>query len=365
MAMGAVEGVRRARAASLRARRKKLHRDLTLVLHVPGRTLSLYDVFWDLGVNDFALEIMFSQGILPGAGRSLDDVRAQLVEYIREHGSYEAFVQELLDSISEVYKEHLRMGHRRAMPSLINRGQKLLPSPESIGVEEAEGSQSDLPQGFLLDMNLKERALSRANMGTYGLVHTHARSSDVDIDQLGRLDPLSLLGSLFQGTFASAAKGWFKMRQLRQLRKELDVALSTLFRFFDARAREDVRFLEPLYDLANRWSAEGGRISALAHDRPWKGKAWALSADILMEEALAMSEALELRAFRNTKETLESLRGYADRGDLPMAGYLVYLNHYAFFARLRSDYSHLIRDVEFATGRIQRELGALRAKQII
>ena len=366
MAMGAFSGARRVRAATLLKRRQRLHHDLTLVLHVPGRTVSIYDVFWDLGVSDFALEIMHSQGILPTPNTSLEDVRAQLVEHIQHNGSYEVFVQELLEAISEVYREHLRTGHRRAMPSLINRGQKLLPSAHMPVAQAAQSQQSDLPQGFLLDMSLRERAQARANMGTYGLIHAHARADEeVDVDQLGRLDPLALLGSLFQGTFSTVAKNWFQMRQLRHLRKELDDALSTLFRFFDARAKQDVRFLEPLYDLANRWAAEGGRISALMHDAPWKHKPWALSADILMEEALAMSQALELGAFRNTKETLESVRRHADRGDLPMAGYVVYLNHYAFFARLSSDYSHLIRDVEFATGRIQRELSVLRAKRII
>lgn len=349
-------------------RRERMRVALLEKFAVPGRYLSIYDLFWDLGVNDFALEIMASQSLLPSSPEEAVGVSQRIKSRVGEHGSYEAFVSDVLEAIEEFYREHQRAGHRRQLPTLTINDKKLLPAPE--GMKQASTAlvkvSDGLPDGYLLDVELQQRTHMREqrNFGSMGLV-VDVSGGQVDIDQLVKVSPGMLLKSLFDGQLKQQAMRWFEMSQLRVHRRELDRALAALFSFFDERARQDPAFLQPLYDLFHRWAAEADRIERLEAQRPWGNKPWALAADVLLEEARIMAHFLERHARKNADDAVNMVRQHAIKGDHAMAGYLIYLNHYAFFASISEDYSALIRDIEFATGKIQRELGVLRAKQLL
>lgn len=364
-------------------RRRELMREAILTeLALPGQLVSIYDLFWDLGVSDYALEIMASRGLLPEHPDQLPAVRASMREQIMDHGSYEAFVHDLISAIEEFYRDHQRAGHRRQLPTLRLEAVKLLPAPagasDAIPGDAAPGTSmvtwrdrqapSDaLPEGYLLDIGLEQRSQWRETraVGQLKVMSDASGQASVDIDHLLKLSPGALLQSMFQGRFRKEALRWFDLQRLRQLRRELDVALSGMFEFFDRQVRQDAQFFKPLYDLTLRWREEAERIERLEAERGWAKRSWALAADVLVEEARIMARYLERHARKNADEAIASLRQHAQRGDLAMAGYLVYINHYAFMAGCREDYSELVRAVEFATHKIQQEMGQLRVRGVI
>lgn len=383
LALG-VGGAGRVSYRKRKKRRRELMREAILTeLALPGQLVSIYDLFWDLGVSDYALEIMASRGLLPKHPEQLPSVRASMHEQIMDHGSYEAFVHDLIGAIEEFYRDHQRAGHRRQLPTLRLEAVKLLPAPAQAGAHDGAPSDAPsgsmvtwrdmqapsdaLPEGYLLDIGLEQRSQWRETraVGQLKVLSDSSGQASVDIDSLLKLSPGALLQSMFQGRFRKEALRWFDLQRLRQLRRELDAALERMFEFFDRQVRQDASFFKPLYDLTLRWAEEATRVTRLEDERGWAQRSWALAADVLVEEAKIMARYLERHARQNADEAIASLRQHAQRGDLAMAGYLVYINHYAFMAGCREDYSELVRAVEFATHKIQQEMGQLRVRGVI
>ena len=90
--------------------------------------LSLFDVFWDLGPNEFTLEMLAHRGLLLDEPEDLSVLLSDLPVRIAEHGGYKQFVDDLLVSIQE-YRE----SHRPAQANrfLASPERKLLPLPNS------------------------------------------------------------------------------------------------------------------------------------------------------------------------------------------------------------------------------------------
>jgi hypothetical protein len=354
-------------------RRERLRAVLMRKFPAPDRYVSVFDVFWDLGASDFALKIMAAQRLIP---RDPDDAEAvfdTILDRIEVHGSYSAFIDDVLEAIQEFYEEHRAAGHRRVLPTLEVRGRKLLPgattSTSLAPVAPApEVGDDGLPDGHLLDIALDERARSREDHapGEGALVHFgDAASREVDVDELLRVDLGQMLRSALRGDLWREAERWSQMRGLRDLRGQLDAALTALWRRFDTHARSVPGFTDPLYDLTRRWERETMRLERAESERSWADLPHELVGDLLFEEARILARLLARRARASTDDALGAIRAHASKGDTAMAGYLVYLNHHAFFVGQGDDHLPLVRDVDAAAGKIRAELRALQRQKVV
>ncbi|MEM1347347.1 MAG: hypothetical protein AAGI01_02240, partial [Myxococcota bacterium] len=96
-----------------KARRERMRAALLKKLPSAERYVSVFDVFWDLGVSSYALEIMAHQQLLPGRDADLDRVFRTIDDRIEAHGSYQGFVADVLEAIQEFYEDHRAAGDRR------------------------------------------------------------------------------------------------------------------------------------------------------------------------------------------------------------------------------------------------------------
>ena len=366
----------------VKRRRKRRKEELREVLlkkfPAPDRYLSIFDLFWDLGVSDFALVIMGHQDLLPRNPEDVDDIFRRLDDRIQAHGSYQAFVDDVLEAIQEFYEEHRRAGERRALPTLDLPAVKMLPLPDHSSPsaptppggtppEGASHEEDGLPDGYILDLNFEERTQARESRSTTAssaLIPVSTGQS-VDIDDLLRAGPLDILKGLMQGNFAQRLSRWVQLRQLRQLRAELDQKLVALFRYFDGLSKRDPDFFSPLYDLTRRWERELMRIERLERERPWSERPFAQSCDLLVEEAKIFARYLARHAKQNTDEAIASIGKAAVKGDEAMAGYLIYANRYAFFAGRGDNHARLVSEIEYAASRIQNELRNLQQQDML
>ena len=362
-----------------RRRKEELREALLKKFPAPDRYVSIFDIFWDLGVSDYALTIMSHQDLLPKQADDISDVFHRLDSRIHDHGSYEAFIAVVLEAIQEFYEEHRAAGDRRLLPTLETRTQKLLPVGQGeqptattgtmvaiSGARVKEEEVDGLPDGYLLDIELEERARVReSRMATNTSLVPVGSHGSVDIDDLLRAGPLDLLKGLLGGRFGERLNKWVQLRELRGLRGELDMQLEALYRYFERCAMETPDFFAPLYDLTRRWEREAIRIELMERHRPWAERADALACDLLVEEARILARYLARHAKKNTDEALGAIRDCATKGDAPMAGYLVYVNRFAFFAGRGDGHASIINEIEYATAKIQAELRALQEKHVI
>lgn len=334
-----------------------------------GVEVSIFDVFWDLGVNEYALEIMANQGFLI---RDLDDLGGAF-EYLRDavevQGSYSAFIRETLETIQEFYVAHKQAGNRRLLPAMEVRKTKTLELP---AVGSFPPGEENLPVHFtggfkpVIAQTFDERVDARSGTMMSPLLSTFSTDAlQIDVDDLVSVDPKRLLKGLFDGTVAHQVSRWAKMWNLRERRDALDRELTKLYQYYASLATVDPNFYGHLFDVARRWDLEVRRVEGLIDRQKWKGKPWAVCAEVLMSEALAVTRQLSWLSQNNVEQTVERIHDHARRGDTAMAGYLIYLNHHAFFAGRGDQYVELVRRVETATYRIQEELRTLQKKGVV
>lgn len=340
-----------------------------------GVEVSIFDVFWDLGVNEYALEIMGSQGFLV---RDLDDLGGafeNLRDAVEVQGSYSAFIRDTLETIQEFYIAHKQAGNRRLLPAMEVRPTKTLelPAITSTQANAAKQLTQDATDVHftgsfkpIVATTFDERVDARSGTMTAPLLSSFsAEALQVDVDDLVAIDPKRLLKGLFDGSIANQLARWTKMWNLRDRRDALDRELTRFYEYYANLATTDPRFYSHLYDVGRRWDLEVRRVQGLIDREAWKGKPWAVCAEVLMREALAVSRQLSWLAHNNVEQTVERIHDHARRGDTAMAGYLVYLNHPAFFAGRGDAYADLVRRVETATYRIQEELRELQKKGVV
>lgn len=363
---------------------------------IDGQMLGLFDVFWDLGVSDFALEIMGHQGLLPDDAAQVDRALTTLEALIREHGSYGEYIADSLEAIQEFYEEHRRAGNRRHLPTLEMRVQKLLPLPEPASPTAATGALVDYRSSALLERSLDERQQLRAQHwhappGSYmpganmpgapvpgapvpglwpmgGIPNTGPPGGPqavVDLDQIVNLDVNRVLEALFAGRFSDQVNRWWRTRRLRTLKNELDARLSALYGYYANLFGSMPALYDHLYDAQRRWQHEAARIGHLRQQAPWHARPWAPIADILVDEAHSLATRLATQAYQNVYSTIESIHSYARAGNTAMAGYLLYLNQHAFFAGRGPEYATYTRQIEYATHRVQEELYKLRREGML
>ena len=354
-------------------RRAQLKEDLRTRRPIGDQRLSIFDVFWDLGASDFALDLMAHNYLLPddGGDREIFAALSHLEDRVDQHGSYQEFVEDSLEAIQEFYEEHKRAGHRRRLPNLKAAARRVIPVPRRLETDEQlpdapGGSDEPPPDQAAPPSASKARKRRRLRRGTGQLGLQSERPHDeLDIDDLGDVNPLDILQSILDGGLGSQIEKWWKMRNLRQRRGELDDALERLYDFYADRASREHDFYTPLYDAHHRWRDEATRLRFTARRKPWSTEDYELAADVLFELAIDLSEQLARRAYNTTYQTVETIHDHARTGDKAMAGYLVYLNRHAFFAGRHPDYAELARRVEYATQRVREEIIELQDDGVV
>ena len=334
---------------------------------VGDQRLSIFDVFWDLGASDFALELMAHHHLLPHDSESeIFGAWSRLEDLIDQHGSYEGFLEDSLEAIQEFFEEHRRAGHRRRLPGLTGAARRIIPVPrrlesdDSSAIAERPAAAEAKPPSAA---GMRERRELRTGGRNLGL-QPELSHEEVDLDRLGKLEPLDVLKSVLDGNVGDRIEQWWKMRQLRQLRKELDEALEAFYQFYADTARRNPDFYEPLYDAHQRWRDEATRLRFTGRRRPWDGAPFELAADVLFELAVHLAERLARQAYHTTYYTIENIHRHARDDERAMAGYLVYLNRHAFFAGRHPGYADHARRIEYATHRVQEEVIQLRNEGI-
>jgi hypothetical protein len=351
---GGVAAMIRARRAHVRqaAMREAVRKPIPLGAEPP---VSLFDVFWDLGASDFALELMASQQLLLEEPEGLGEAARALREAVALGGSYKAFIEEQLETIQEYYREHRGAGDRRAIPALSIPAAKALPPMDAA---DAGAGSLRVPSGAVGSM-AADRNAWRTGAATGPL---HGSSGTIDVDQVLDVDLGRLLGSIFDGSIGRQAKRWFAMRSARTLRGELDRALEELYRTYATHLRPYPTHLTHLQDAAHRWEADATRIEMLLDSTPLSGRPWARCGETLLEEARSMAQALARQAADNVADVLGHIDALAAEENTAMAGYFVYVNRYPLFVgRMELAMPHLGK-IETALARLQRELGELERK---
>lgn len=341
-------------------KRRYLHALHAQTIRIDGKNISIFAVFWDLGVSDYALEIMAAQRILPQAIEDIPANLHQLEHLIQNYASYSEFLQDMLDAIQEFYDSHRDAGIRRNIPALKSTDRK------SIKIAAVGSSKALVPYHdprLFLDRDLDGRAAARS--GDIPLLAFGSDGDVIDLDQVGSVGPLDFLEGLFYGSFGTQLSRWFQMRELRSLKSKLDHELADIYFYFVTQSRENENFINYIYDISTRWKNEAERIEALALARPWKIKAWSTTADLLVDYSKNEANTLSSSARNNVKFTLDKIAHTAKLGNLSLAGYLVYLNHHAFFAGRAPAYGECVRRIESAAYYVQQEIKSLQSKKII
>lgn len=311
----------------------------------------IFDVFWDLGASEFALELMANQRFLPNSIQELPIAIDQINDAIREQGSYDTFIRENLEAIEEMYQEHRQAGNRRTLPLLEQRQHKTLELP-AVTTETQPGTDMVLAPGTSIIRPGERRAdaMPLLDLGGMGL--------EVDIDALTRVDPIAILKSVFFGDSDEVAR-WWNMRTLRALRDTLNADLRLLYEAYVFEATRNPDFYRHLYDVAERWDVEARRLEHMQSRNSFKERRFEVCSKALVAEATAVARKLSNQARVNVDQTIELIHSNARKGDMAMAGYLIFLNRHAFFAGRLTKISHLIQRIENTTYKMQSELRTL------
>ncbi len=366
-----------ATTVAVRQRQRRRHRvqlreDLAARRPVGNQRLSIFDVFWDLGASDFALEMMDHNGLIPKdvGDRQVVAAHSQLEDRIAQHGNYQDFVEDSLEAIQEFFDEHQHAGHRRRLPNLKAAARKVVPVTRRLETDDelpqAPGGDDTAPRRPSGPPSAsKARRRQKLRTGGHLGLRAGADRDEIDLDDIGDVGALDVLQSLFDGGLGIQLEKWWKMRNLRRLRDDLDDALASFYDFYADAARRNPDFYDPLYDAHHRWRDEATRLRWTARRRPWADRDYALAADVLFELAVELSNSLARRAYSTTYDTIETIHDHAAAGDRAMAGYLVYLNRHAFFAGRHPDYADRARKIEYATQRVREEVVRLRDEGIV
>ncbi len=346
-----------------------------------GYSLSLFDVFWDLGSSDYALEMMGTDRLLPESMHDLKLSYSVLEERINQHGSYQEYIEDTLASIETYYREHRLIGSRtQAGQTLQITSQKGLLPLQQTGTSPTHARQTSTAlthqprnhashQNMMMSFSLEDRQSLRHDTtslpGSLILSYDPNGQIDFDLDQITGLDVSGILTMLFGGVLTTGLQKWWKMRRLRNLKADLDKELIALYELFATQANRGPSFINTLYHGARQWELETNRLETLLHANPAAGRTWHLAASLLLKDACELARGLTEQAYSNTRRGLEAIKYHGSNDNKPMAGYLVYLNQHAFFAGRVPNYASYTNRVEAAAYHIQAELNKLHREGVI
>lgn len=359
IAIIALTGTGAAGVSVARSRRLALRAGLREAVRTPipcgqAGPVSLFDVFWDLGASDFAIEVMAARKLLLASCGDLAAMYVRLPDCIEEHGGYEPFIAASLEGIQEYYQDHRNAGDRRKIIGLAAPAGRALPAPK-----DADAVATALAVPYEVDRaadpgTVRERIASRRGETSKPLGGFATEA--MDLDELLTTDAGRIVGSLLDGSIGREVKRWFGFRSARKLRAELDKALCELHRLYAAEVRTDAQAIAHLYDTSRRWQADAMRVARDLEVGAYAKREFGACAVALFEEARDLANTLAESAKANVDETLAEIDQRANGGEVAQAGYLVYVNRYAFFVGHMDLCERWVTAVENASARLQAEL---------
>lgn len=348
-------------------RQKRLHGD---------RDLSIFDVFWDLGANEFALEFLRQEGMLLAEPNELASAHQALSEVIDEHESYSLYLQQTREVIRDFSEQHDSLSSREVVPVLQSSDAKRLPTARqnpdvasAVDVKalertrrgdsrEPEGPQDRL--GHLSTESVEVAAQFRRKNGS-----ETARAAGLapeDLDNITELSLGDILSGLLEGGLVKRLSRWWERRKLRDFKNELDSHFRALFGFYRRESQQTEDFHRPLYREADKWNREASRLRDLSRTFQKQRTGVETACFVLADDARQLAERVASTVRRQTDRVIREIDELGLHSDKPeMAGYLVYINRHALFVDKKSDpeYSRIVENVEKTLDRIQKEMRRL------
>lgn len=359
-------------AAVRRYRRDELSKALKRNRRHGERRVSVFDVFWDLGASDFALEMLRHNGLLPTDAEDVDRAHKRLDELIDSHESYNQFIDDSLEAIREFYEAQSGTGSRRQIPTLETRGRKLLSFDEggqtSSSIEASalvprsrkeRAAEAEERLGHFVDESVDAKARLREAYETPGIRvdgRPTAPGSVIDVDNVADFDPTELLTGIFEGRFTEKLQDWWERRRLHSLKSDLDRQFEDFYDYYVEQVERTPDFYDNLFQTADQWAEEAERIAEIRRGNPLAGEPTEMAADVLLELAEETADAISRRTEMETTQAIERIHAHARRGDFAMAGYLVYLNQHAFFAGRSPEYGQYVQRIENTAHRVKEEI---------
>jgi hypothetical protein len=321
---------------------------------------SVYDVFQDLGSDDFALEVMRHMRLIPDREEDLETVASNLSDAIGSFGGYTELISSLRETIEEMAEEREKGESRKSRLTLVapkqtesllpavNRPEGLPPTPEiqqlearinsaRRGVFTAEGSDDEPHLHATVDEALA--ALFGAGRSP------QAGSLQDGSGSIAAIVIGGVLGSLTAGgNFWDGVSRFVHKRRVKQMRSKLNEQLAGLSLDLFHAPQEIAQQVEHNLSLIiqhKRWTVERQRREISKYRKlPRKQRRPTDQALKL----LSIEEAREslAQAEREVRKLQTQITRHRRSGKHALAGFLIYVN--------RKDMLH---GVEFFDARIR------------
>ncbi len=379
--------------------RERLEKVLTQQHTIHLQPLSFYDVFWDLGATEKAIQFMFENNTLPTAPRKKHRAVRQLSLLITQHGSYTRFIEKSLIDIEqnpfinqtsmEPDKVYLLSGIEQAFRRQKNRQRRrrnIAPrTPHAKAAEARYLKNIARPvvrpvkpitknENYLLDHPLKDRQRFRTTrkpgpdvLTLPKYIFTDESPDITDITQFDGLDTDAILTLLFTGTLSTDLQQWKLSSRLQYLKSELDELFFGFYQYYgmyrDLSHRLVVNdIFRDLRSIDRAWTIQADQMITRLQERTWRWQPWANCANILTTLARENMFELANHAERNADAPFKAM-GELDFHGLPtLAGYVLYINRRQIYTQ-KIDYSVMEDEVESIIYFIQTELRKVLQKQ--
>lgn len=298
-----------------RKRRQLMQAAVRARIPCGGAPVSAFEVFWDLGASDYALEIMGQSELLLTSGERLPWLYERLPQRIAEFGSYDSFLDTNLEAIEHFYLEH----KQRQRP---------------------------------LELVSSERRLMLVSANPGPLVGED--SDAVDLDDLDG-NPMGIVAGLLKGDVGGLVS-WMTQSNARKLRDDLDRALAELYRLYATSSRGQPGRASPLEASAAAWDAEAMRLRRMRAERSWADEDWAPCADVLVDEAIELAADLASKSRENVGHVLGRIDQLGGGRNPARAGHLVYLNRDVLLPDRSGAVAAALADIEQASRALRHEL---------
>jgi predicted transcriptional regulator len=306
---------------------------------------SVYDVYRDLGSDEFAIEVMDHLHVIPEKEEDLEAAAVNLGDAISSFGGYETMIGSLRETIEEMADEQGR-GVRREigvrltlntpykvdslLPS-VDRPRSLPPGEEIKQLEaRTASSRAAQPTGEARDgASGLHATVDEALAQLFGSRSPHAGALQDGSGGLAAIVIGGVLGSLTTGgNFWDGVSRFVHRRRVKQMRSKLNDQLSGLSLDHFHAAHDVARQVEQNLALVTqnkRWELERRRRELKKYRAIPRRKR---STAQLALKQLALEEAREVmvQTERDVKKLKAQITRHRRSGRHDLAGFLIYVN---------------------------------------
>lgn len=376
------------RQVKLRRSRELIMRPIIGADSADGGPRSVYDVFCDLGANEYGIEVMRHMDLIPEKEEDLELVTHNLKEAIESFGGYGLMIESLRETIGELSsdenEDHESILNRRLtlsapretdalLPAVGRPSTAQLPEGEEVKQLEATAGPSNYPasgdrRSSIPDSSGEPRihaTVDDALADFFGSDRSpHAGSLEGGAGGVAAIVVGGVLGSLTSGgSFWEGVSRFVHKRRVKQMRAKLNSELSGLsLDLFHAQpqvASQVDRNLENLVQ-EKRWAVEKRRREAARHSQlPRKQRSSTQHALKLLASQKARTSLSD--AERDLKKLKAQITRHRRSGRHDLAGFLIYVNREDMLKGI-DDFSQRIQAIEDAGELLRQALLAETAE---